>query len=148
VGRWRDYDDGQFIYHAGDDSDGIYGLASGAINLSFPLIADEAVLFYRAEVGFWIGDSAELAGHKRTISLIAASPTRLLHIPSHEIKNLLAEFPEHWRSFYALLARNAHTAMVMLSESLALTVRARVCRRLLTLTEQDPNVRITQDDLA
>jgi CRP/FNR family transcriptional regulator, cyclic AMP receptor protein len=148
VGRWRTYDEGQFIYHAGDNPDGIYGLASGGINLSFPLIADEPVLFYRAEIGFWIGDSAELASHKRTISLIAASQTRLLHLPSHEIKTLLTAFPEHWRSFYELSARNAHTAMVVLSESLALTVRARVCRRLLALTEQDPNLRITQDDLA
>ena len=148
MGRWRDYDDGQFIYHAGDDSDGIYGLASGGINLCFPLIADEAVMFYRAEIGFWIGDSAELAAHKRSISLIASGPTRLLHLPSHEIKTLLTMLPQHWRSFYELSARNAHTAMVILSESLALTVRARICRRLLALAAQDPNVRITQDDLA
>ncbi len=148
VARWRDYDDGQIVYQAGDVSDGLYGLASGGLDISFPLISDEPVTIYRAEIGFWIGDSAELSRKPRMISLQAAGPTRLLHIPSQDVGGMLGRNPQYWQSFYELSARNVNMAMTLLAESLALTVRARVCRRLLALTKQDTNVEITQDNLA
>ena len=148
VARWRAYDDGQIVYQAGDDSDGLYGLADGGLELGFPLMADEPVTIYRAEIGFWIGDSAELSRKPRMISMHAAGPTRLLHIPSQDVRTILAKYPQYWRSFYELSARNVNMAMTLLAESLALTVRARVCRRLLALTKQDANVEITQDNLA
>jgi CRP-like cAMP-binding protein len=139
---------GQFLYQAGDDPDGLYGLAEGGLDVSFPLISDEPVVIYRTEIGFWIGDSAELAGRTRMVSLMAAQPSRVLHLPGREVRALLARHPEHWQSFYALSAHNVESALTLLSEALALTVRARVCRRLLALTHRNPDVQITQDDLA
>lgn len=44
--------------------------------------------------------------------------------------------------------RNAAQAVALLAEALALTVQARVCRRLLALSENRKEVRVTQDDLA
>jgi CRP/FNR family cyclic AMP-dependent transcriptional regulator len=148
VGRWQTYDTGQIVYQAGDAANGLYGLASGGLELSFPLVSDEPVTIYRAEIGFWIGDSAELSGRPRMVSLIAAGPTRLLHIPSQEVAAMLARYPQYWRSFYELSARNVNAAMSLLAESLALTVRARVCRRLLFLGGKETNVEITQESLA
>ena len=81
VAEWRNYKFGQPIYLAGDPSDGLYGLASGALELTFPLIGEEPISFYRAEIGFWIGDSAELSDEPRMITLSAASDCRMLHIP-------------------------------------------------------------------
>jgi CRP-like cAMP-binding protein len=98
-GRWRQYAAGQFIYHAGDLADGLYGLAAGGIEITFPLLAEEPVVIYRAEVGFWIGDNAELAETPRLVSLRAAVPSRLLHIPTPAIRALLAAHPAHWREF-------------------------------------------------
>ena len=148
AGRWRVYDAGQVIYTAGDASDGIYGLGSGVLELSLPLVGGEPVLLHLAETGFWIGDAAELARVPRAVSLAAASRCRLLHLPSHRIHALLAASPEHWSAFYRLSMINAMTASRHLSEALALTVRARVCRHLLRLAEARSVVEITQDDLA
>ena len=61
---------------AGDSADGLYGLASGGLEITFPLIADEPVVVYRAEPGFWIGDNAELADTPRLVSLKAATQAR------------------------------------------------------------------------
>lgn len=36
VGRWRRYVRGQVLYVAGDPSDGLYGLADGAFDITFP----------------------------------------------------------------------------------------------------------------
>ncbi|MBA2126525.1 hypothetical protein DLM45_09865 [Hyphomicrobium methylovorum] len=80
IGRWRRYGAGQFVYQAGDPSDGIYGLADGSLEITFPLVAEEPVSVYRAEVGFWIGDAAELASVPRIVSLMAATESRLLHL--------------------------------------------------------------------
>jgi CRP-like cAMP-binding protein len=148
VGRWKSYKKGQFIYHAGDPSDGLYGLATGSLQITFPLVAEEAVIIYRAETGFWIGDSAEMANRPRMVTLMAGSPTKLLHLPSSAIKNLLANKPEQWRAFYQLSVSNLNIAMTQLAEVLSLTVRARVCRRLLALSDRNGHAAITQDELA
>jgi CRP-like cAMP-binding protein len=148
VGRWKNCKKGQFIYHAGDRADGLYGLASGSVLMTFPLVADEPVVIHRAEVGFWIGDAAELTNRPRMVTLMAASQARLLHLPSSAIKILLANRPEQWRSFYQLSATNMYAAITQLAEVLALTVRARVCRRLLALSTQDGFAATTQEELA
>lgn len=148
VGRWRRFGAGQFVYQAGDTADGLYGLAAGSIAITFPLVAEEPVSIYRAEVGFWVGDAAELAEIPRMVSLMAATESKLLHLPSHAIQQLLSDHPAHWRAFYRLAALNSLTAIELLSEALSLTVRARVSRRLLQLAERSQEAPITQDDLA
>lgn len=148
VGRWRRYGSGQFVYQAGDASDGLYGLAAGSVEITFPLVAEEPVSIYRAEIGFWVGDAAELAQIPRMVSLMAATESQLLHLPSSAIQQLLSGHREHWRAFYRLAALNSRTAIMLLSEALSLTVRARVSRRLLQLAERSQEASITQDDLA
>lgn len=148
VGRWRRYGSGQFVYQAGDASDGLYGLAAGSVEITFPLVAEEPVSIYRAEIGFWVGDAAELAQIPRMVSLMAATESQLLHLPSGAIQQLLSGHREHWRAFYRLAALNSRTAIMLLSEALSLTVRARVSRRLLQLAERSQEASITQDDLA
>jgi CRP-like cAMP-binding protein len=148
AGRWRDFKARQFIFHAGDPSDGIYGLGSGSLHITFPVIAEEAIMIHRGEVGFWIGDNAELAAVPRLVSLAAATDCRLFHLPSRSIHTLLADNPICWRSFYALSAINVALATSLLSEALALSVRARVCRRLLEISNGSDGAGVTQDELA
>ena len=148
VAHWQNYVAGQTIYFAGDPSDGLYGLATGAVELTFPLIAEEPTSFYRGEPGFWIGDSAELSNEPRLVTLSAASDCRLLHIPHGVIRSDLERNPHHWQSYYRLSHINVKTAVTLLAESLALSVRARVCRRLLKLTEYSAEVKLTHDQLA
>lgn len=148
VAQWQNYAAGQTIYFAGDPSNGLYGLATGAVELTFPLIAEEPTSFYRAEPGFWIGDSAELSDEPRLVTLSAASDCRLLHIPHAAIRADLERNPHHWQSYYRLSHINVKTAVTLLAESLALSVRARICRRLLKLTELSADVKLTHDQLA
>jgi CRP/FNR family transcriptional regulator, cyclic AMP receptor protein len=144
--HWRVFEADQLIYSFDDHSDGVYGLGSGSLELMFPLIRDEPVSLHLAEVGFWIGDAAELAGNPRIVSLTAASRSRLLHLPSRSIQKLLAAKPEYWPAFYRLSGINFRTLIRQYAEALSLTLRARVCRHLLRLTP--PVIEITQDDLA
>lgn len=146
-GRWREFAAGQFVYHAGDPADGLYGLASGSLDITFPLLAEEPVIVHRAEIGFWIGDNAELSEMPRLVSLRTATASRLLYLSAQAIRELLAGQPQHWREFYRLSATNTLRIVTLLSEALALTTRARICRRLLELAEGSREVNITQEDL-
>ncbi len=148
VGRWQRFEPGQLLYLAGDTADGMYGLAEGALEITFPLVADEPVTIHRAEPGFWIGDAAQFSRRARMIGLSAATPARILRVSGADLERLLADSPRFWPCFYDLSSRNVETALTLLSESLALTVKARVCRRLLALAERDRDIQITQDDLA
>jgi CRP/FNR family cyclic AMP-dependent transcriptional regulator len=148
AGRWRRYQKGQVLYDAGDSSDGLYGLAAGALDITFPLVAEEPVTLHRAEVGFWIGDSALLARELRAVSVHAAAPSRVLFIAGNAVRAMLEERPEHWRAFYLLSHLNTVTAINLLAEVLALTVTARVARRLLRLAGPDGVVSANQTDLA
>jgi CRP-like cAMP-binding protein len=148
VGHWRVFESGQLIYGYGEPSNGLYGLGSGSLELTFPLVRDEPVLLHLAEVGFWIGDAAELASNPRMVSLSAAARSRVLHLPSRAIQILLAAKPEYWSAFYRLSGINFRTLARQYAEALSLTLRARVCRHLLRLAEAPTVVEITQDELA
>jgi CRP-like cAMP-binding protein len=146
AGHWRVFETGQLIYSSGEPSDGVYGLGSGSLELTFPLVPDEPVSLHLAEVGFWIGDAAELAGNPRMVGASAASRCRLLHLSSRSIQKLLTAKPEYWPAFYRLSGINFHTLVRQYAEVLSLTLRARVCRHLLRLAP--PVVEVTQDELA
>ena len=111
-------------------------------------MAEEPATLHRAEIGFWIGESALLAHEPRAISIHAAASSRVFFIPGNAVHALLAERPEHWRAFYLLSHINAVIAANLLAEVLALTVTARAARRLLRLAAPDGVVSATQDDLA
>ncbi len=136
------------MYISGDASDGIYGLASGGLEVTFPLVAEEPVVLHRAQVGFWIGDNAELSDTPRTISLMAATECRMLHLPRDPIRALLNKEPKYWQSFYRLATLNTTIAVGLLAEALSLTLRARMCRRLIQLTETSMDITVTQEDLS
>lgn len=146
--KWRNYKAGQLIYLAGDPSDGLYGLASGAIEITFPLIAEEPVVLHRAQIGFWIGDMAEFTEEPRVITMTAAADSRLLHITSAALRQIVSERPHYWISFYKLSRKNVTLALSMLAETLSLSVRARICRRLLKATEVSAEIDLTQEQLA
>lgn len=148
VGQLRRFHAGQYVYHADDVAQAVYGLRSGALEIEFPLIADEPVSLVRRTEGFWIGDAGLLSGQTRIVSVVAVEDSSCLMLPANVIRTLLDREPKHWQSFYDLSHRNIRTAIELLAESLALTVRARVCRRLLELSENRIEAHTTQDALA
>ncbi len=147
-GRWRVFGPGRVLYGAGEDPDGLYGLGSGALEVTFPLVGDEVVTVHRAEVGFWIGESALLARTTRLLSIEAAAEARVFFVPAAAIRALVADQPEQWQAFFELSHINVSTAVTLLAEALALSPRARVARVLLRLADAEGRVEVRQDELA
>lgn len=139
---------GEYLYKAGDEPNGIYGLKSGSVEIEFPLLADEPVSLARTNEGFWIGDSALLSDTNRMVSVLSVQESVFVFIPGGAIRKLLADDPQYWQSFYDLSARNTYLAVTLLAETLSLTVRARAARALLNLSNGRVEAQVTQDSLA
>lgn len=146
-GRWRQFAAGEVIYLPGDDPDGMYGLAEGALEVSFALEKGEAVTIHRAEPGFWIGEAALMARAQRLVGLSAALESRVFHIPVAPLREVLQREPAFWRPLYEQSFGNLTVALTLLAEVLSLTPRARLARLLLRLADGDGRVRVNQDDV-
>lgn len=127
----RNFAAGQAIYRFGDAPNGIHGLISGAIDVAIPRADGVELVMHRADPGFWVGDLALLAGQRRLVSVIAAEPTQVLHLPSAEVMRLLERDPRFYLEFYDLSHRNMATALKLLANLAIAPSEARVAVRLL-----------------
>jgi len=129
--HWKQIGSDGIVYLAGDEPDGLYGLASGALDISVPVMGSEQVSITRGEPGFWVGEGAVLAGTRRVLSVCAIQPSVVLYVPRNKLVAILRQRPEWWRPFYELSHANATLVSNLLGEVLALSARARISRLLL-----------------
>jgi CRP-like cAMP-binding protein len=147
LGRWREYKPREIIYLAGGASDGLYGLAEGTLEISFPLVGEEEVTVHRAEPGFWIGEASILAGQNRFVTVSAATAVRALFLSQIELRRMIETNPRYWGAFYEQSVGNQIITLTVLAEVLSLTPRARVARLLLRLADGEGVVAGSQEDL-
>lgn len=148
AGQWRTFGAGEIVYLAGDEADGLYGLAEGALELQYPLIGEEQVALHRAEPGFWVGEAAILSGRTRIISLGAASDCRVFFVPAAKLRNIVDRDPRYLRAIFEQSHANQTIAVRLLAEALSLTPRARLARLLLRLADDTGAVEGSQEDFA
>ena len=86
----------------GDPPGGMFGLVSGALNLS--IAPNERGLYFThvAWPGSWFGEAAAFTGQPRRVGLAAARDSELLHLPLHGIREIVVNNPSAWR-FFALV---------------------------------------------
>jgi CRP-like cAMP-binding protein len=109
--------------------------------------AQREVVIHRATPGFWIGDSALLAGLTRSLTLSAASDGQLFKLPAAAVRRELEEHPGDWSCFYRLNHVNVSRTLSALAEVISLPATARFARALLRLTSSSGAVHVTQEEL-
>lgn len=147
LGRSISVSRGAVIYTVGDEADAIFGLAEGMLDVAIPVSEDQEVIVHRALPGFWVGDSALLAGSRRTISLYAAADSRLFKLPVAGVLRSLKDYPDDWMYFYRLSHANTTTSLRTLAEIISLPPRVRFARALQRLASMEGEVRLTQEEL-
>ena len=85
-----EYDEGQILFLEGDDSQDLYILLSGKLDVA----KGRRKITEISEKGSVFGEMSFLLGEKRTATLKAASPVSTIRIPKDEIPRFLNEFPE------------------------------------------------------
>jgi CRP/FNR family transcriptional regulator, cyclic AMP receptor protein len=99
---------------AGDAPNGVFGLVSGSLNVSFPRADGEDYTVYRAGSGFWLGDLALFSCGIRLVSVRAGACADDAS-PVHELAALLRDDPRLYADFYALTYENFKTAFRIIS---------------------------------
>lgn len=144
---WKQVTPDGVVYLAGDEPDGLYGLAAGAVDISVPIMGSEPVSVSRGEPGFWIGEAAILAGTRRAVSVSAIRPSTLVFVPRNKLVARLRQRPEWWEPFYELSQTNTTLAINLLAEVLALSPRARIARLLLRVADDSGVINGRKEDL-
>lgn len=147
AGRWVRYPRGALLYAENEEGRAVFGLGEGPLDVEAPISPNEVVVVHRASPGFWIGESAVLAGASRTLALRAATDCTVFQVPAAAVQRMLKERPADWASFCRLSHQNATLAVRSVAELIALPTKARFARLLLRLAAEDGSVRATQDEL-
>ena len=152
IARLRTMDMGQTLYRVGDAPDGVYGLVSGALEVSIPRIDGQEVTVHRAEPGFWIGDLALFAGQARLVSLRAANACQVVQLPQERLKPLVEKHAELVRDFYELSHGNMAMTLRLLGNLAITGADNRVALRLIvqhdSLGDGEHWIRVSQTALA
>lgn len=147
AGRWSNYPRGARIYAENEEAGAMFGPGEGLLDVEVPIGPNRHVVIHRAAPGFWIGESAVLAGASRTLAIRATTDCEVFEVPAAAVHRMLKERPEDWTSFCRLSHQNATLAARSLAELIALPTRARFARLLLRLAAEDGSVRATQEEL-
>lgn len=147
AGRWITLSKGQVLYGVGDPGDAIFGLEEGLLDVAIPISEDELVTLHRATPGFWIGDSALLAGTSRGVAVLAAADCRVFRLNAGAVRRHLEENPQDWALFFKLSHMNVMQSLAAFAEVVVLPPRARFARVLLRIADSNGIVRATQEDL-
>ncbi|MCF8083670.1 MAG: cyclic nucleotide-binding domain-containing protein, partial [Deltaproteobacteria bacterium] len=100
------YERGQTIFLEGDDSQDLYALVSGKLDI----LKGTHKIAEVSEQGAIFGEMSFLLEKARTASVKAATEVKVIRIPREEIPGFLAQFPEVVQEFAKTLARRLDEA--------------------------------------
>jgi CRP/FNR family cyclic AMP-dependent transcriptional regulator len=130
IAKLRNFVKDERLYLAGDPANGIFGLVSGSLNISFPRGDGEDYTIHRAGAGFWIGDLALISGKPRLVSVRAAEPTVMVQLPVQDLTRIRVE-PQIFADFYALAYQNFETALRVIGNLSIPSAHRRLADRLI-----------------
>ena len=152
IARFRAFHAGEYLYHAGDEANGVFGIVSGSVDSLIPLQDGEEFVANRAGGGFWIGDLAVFADQPRLVSLRAATALRVVYLPGAQLLALSRQQPTILADFFRLTGENFTTTFAVLSNLAVPGATNRVALRLLmqgrALPRDDGWIHIDQESLA
>ena len=151
IAKLRSFAKDDVIYLTGDAPNGVFGLVSGSLNVSIPRGDGEDYTIHRAGAGFWFGDLALISEAARLVSVHAAEPTVMVHLPARALKRLIARQPRLYADFYALTYENFRIAFQIIS-NLGISSVKRLADRLLmehnARGDADGWISLSQSELA
>lgn len=142
----RALDAGQVLFRRGDAGATVYVVASGRVKITSAAGLRELLLAI-IEPGSMFGELALLDGRPRSASAVALSPARLLVLHRRDLLALLAAHPPAALALLGELAARIRRLNHTLEEREALSIPARLARKLLELGDRLPELTLRQQEL-
>lgn len=146
-GRWLNVETGASLFRESDSTDGMYGVASGAVDVEYAPDGLEDVVVVRVSPGNWLGHGCLQTDMPRPFNLIAASESKIFFVARPALRQLLDQEPRYWQYFHELGLKQVLGLMTVLCETHTLTPEARLSRLLLRLSVHNPTIEMRQTDL-
>lgn len=91
--RWRNCRGGEYLYRAGDASDGLYLVATGRIRIIAPNRADDRQILGEVGLGETVGEIAVVSDAPHSVDALAMRDTRALAIPRAGFERTVERHP-------------------------------------------------------
>tara|TARA_R110000824_G_scaffold366730_3_gene555749 strand:+ start:6073 stop:6771 length:699 start_codon:yes stop_codon:yes gene_type:complete len=149
-------DAGRWLYDAGDDAYGLYGVISGSVSIhvqmNFAHSKDsEYALANIAVPGTIFGYAGRLVGKRRLVTAVVREEAQLFYIPEARLEAIAHAIPDLWLHFAEMASEQivAATRGMVLNAHGTATERLAVYLRGLSIeTEKVSEISITQEELA
>jgi CRP-like cAMP-binding protein len=152
IAKLRHFDTDEAVYLIGDAPTGIFGLVQGSLNCSFPRSDGEDYVMHRVGAGFWFGDLALLSDRPRLVTICAAEPTTLVHLPVQDLQRIVKEDPALFADFYQLTYENFEATFRIVTNLALPSAAQRVADKLIFELDAWPDhdgwIPISQADFA
>jgi CRP-like cAMP-binding protein len=153
VARLVHYPAGEFVFHVGDESGGLYGVVTGGVGIHLPSDAGETVLAHVARCGVWFGYGPLLRQRERTLSFSLIEPSHLFHVPLAQALEIGAGSPAQQRAILSVTEYGMDTAVRVIETLLIRRPDRRIAATLLRVASPDEEagsptiLRLTQSQL-
>lgn len=145
-----------YLYHQGDDPNGIYGVASGCLMLETVQEDGRYLALGVMAEGGWFGELSTIEGGARPSSAFALTDTVVMHISPALFAHIIERDPTHMMSFASLLSEKVRTMHRLREENAAGDRIRRVSAALLSLANArdwlqitaETHIPVTQDHIA
>ncbi|MCX7303734.1 MAG: Crp/Fnr family transcriptional regulator [Hyphomicrobiales bacterium] len=105
-GLLREYERGDYVYHAGDETGGIYGVVHGAFGVALSHRGGSPRLTTVVRAPTWFGHGPLITGEPRFLSFRAMEPSLALQVPLSAVRRIAALSSENMASLVKLLNLN------------------------------------------
>jgi CRP/FNR family transcriptional regulator len=148
----RSYERGDFVFHEGDDCDGLYIVKSGRVRVYKISPEGREQVLLVAEPGEAFNEVPVFDGGPNPASVEALEPTVLLLLPKSALLSVAEAEPEVGRAFTKVFASHLRRLALLVEDLSFKTVTGRVARILLdqlpASADGSPPRRLTQREIA
>ena len=133
AGRTRTFRRGTYLCHQGDESDDVYFLVSGRIEVSTISPTGARVLHATVDRPQFLGELAIFGSIARTADLLTLEDSEVWHVDGDRFVRFVTSEPAAAREVLAALARQVRASQAFVDDLLFLDLRGRVAKRLLQM---------------
>jgi CRP-like cAMP-binding protein len=134
VGDWRHVKPGKTINHGGDENGGVWGIASGQMNMTSVLGTSSSPVADIQLAGSW-GGFGPIFRRPRGADATARLPSLILFVPQLPLERVLNDHPAWWRALGELAAGTAFRYGGSLGDTLIRNTLERCAALLLRLSD-------------
>lgn len=121
---------GHWLYDAGDEARGLYGVLSGSVTTYVALDNGENVPVNISGPSSIFGYAAQVLGGHRVTTAVTHERSEIIFIPQHALAAIARDLPSLWLHFAELATEQLTWAVKVLAERSRLPPRAQVASRL------------------